>query len=49
MAQEKANPNIKLPVHLLYEDDGYYVVRISDLSSNWEALAFDLYQENEKL
>jgi hypothetical protein len=48
MAQEKANPNIKLPVHLLYEDDGYYVVRISDLSPNWEALAFDLYQENEE-
>ncbi|MGG3196810.1 hypothetical protein [Priestia aryabhattai] len=48
VAQEKANPNLKLPVHLLYEDDGYYVVRISDLSSNWEALAFDLYQENEE-
>ncbi|MGG3124515.1 hypothetical protein COJ92_28540 [Priestia megaterium] len=48
VAQEKANPNIKLPVHLLYEDDGYYVVRISDLSSNWEALAFDLYQENDE-
>ena len=43
VAQEKANPNIKLPVQLLYEDDGYYVVRISDLSPNWEALAFDLY------
>ncbi|MEH7337729.1 hypothetical protein [Priestia megaterium] len=48
VAQEKANPNIKLPVHLLYEDDGYYVVRISDLSSNWKALAFDLYQENDE-
>ncbi|MCU7741366.1 hypothetical protein [Priestia megaterium] len=48
VAQEKANPNIKLPVQLLYKDDGYYVVRISDLSSNWEALAFDLYQENEE-
>ncbi|MDR7247234.1 hypothetical protein [Priestia megaterium] len=48
VAQEKANPNIKLPVRLLYEDDGYYVVRISDLSPNWEALAFDLYQENEE-
>ncbi|MES5266691.1 hypothetical protein [Priestia megaterium] len=23
VAQEKANPNIKLPVHLLFEDDGY--------------------------
>jgi hypothetical protein len=34
--------------HLLYEDDGYYVVRISDLSSNWDALAFDPYQENEE-
>jgi len=32
----------------LYEDDGCYVVRVSDLSSNWEALAFDLYQENEE-
>jgi len=48
VAQEKANPTIKLPVHLLYEDDGYYVVRVSDLSPNWEALAFDLYQENEE-
>ncbi|WP_176586171.1 hypothetical protein [Priestia megaterium] len=48
LAQEKANPNIKLPVQLLYEDDGYYVVRVSDLSSNWEALSFDLYQENEE-
>jgi len=48
LAQEKANPNITLPVHLLYEDDRYYVVRISDLSPNWEALAFDLYQENEE-
>ena len=48
LAQEKANPSVKLPVHLLYEDDGYYVVRISDLSPNWEALAFDLYQENDK-
>ena len=48
VAQEKANPNIKLPVHLLYEDHGYYVVRISGLSPNWEALAFDLYQENEE-
>ena len=48
LAQEKANPNIKLPVHLLYEDDGYYVVRVSELSPNWEALAFDLYQENEE-
>ncbi|MBD8114620.1 hypothetical protein [Priestia megaterium] len=24
------------------------MVRISDLSPNWEALAFDLYQENEE-
>ena len=42
VAQEKANPNIKLPVHLLYEDDGYYVVRVNDLSPNWEVLTFDL-------
>ncbi|MFF2597394.1 hypothetical protein ACFVSZ_29215 [Priestia megaterium] len=48
VAQEKANPSVKLPVQLLYEDDGYYVVRVSDLSPNWEALAFDLYQENEE-
>src|SRR6478609_8076437 len=25
LAQEKANPSVKLPVQLLYEDDGYYV------------------------
>ncbi|MGW9103795.1 hypothetical protein ACWGPK_31625 [Priestia megaterium] len=24
------------------------MVRISDLSPNWEALAFDLYQKNEE-
>jgi hypothetical protein len=48
VAQEKANPSVKLPVQLLYEDDGYSVVRVSDLSPNWEALAFDLYQENEE-
>ncbi|CAH0307774.1 hypothetical protein [Priestia megaterium] len=48
VAQEKANPNIKLPVHLLYKEDGYYVVRINDLSPNREALAFDLYQESEE-
>ncbi|QTL52779.1 hypothetical protein [Priestia aryabhattai] len=48
LAQEKANPNVKLPVQLLYEDDGYYVVRINALSPNWEVLAFDLYQENEE-
>ena len=48
VAQEKANPSVKLPVQLLYEDDGYYVVRVSDLSPNWEALAFDMYQENEE-
>ncbi|UKJ83693.1 hypothetical protein H1W83_29340 (plasmid) [Priestia megaterium] len=48
VAQEKANPNIKLPVHLLYEEDGYYVVSINDLSPNWGALAFDLYQESEE-
>ncbi|MFP7737045.1 hypothetical protein ACLHDF_27665 [Priestia aryabhattai] len=48
VAQEKINPNVKLPIQLLDEGDGYYVVRINHLSPNWEALAFDLYQENEE-
>ncbi|MFP7736488.1 hypothetical protein ACLHDF_24425 [Priestia aryabhattai] len=48
LAQEKANLNVKLLVHLLYKDDGYYAVRINDLSPNWEALAVDLYQVNEE-
>ncbi len=34
LAQEKASQSVKLPVRLLYEDDGYYVVRINDLSPN---------------
>jgi len=45
IAQEKANRNVKLPVHLLYEDDGYYVIRINDLSPSWEALVVDLHQK----
>ena len=47
IAQEKANRNVKLPVHLLYEDDGYYVIRINDLSPSWEALVVDLHQKNK--
>ncbi|MGQ3381167.1 hypothetical protein ACT6P6_24275 [Priestia endophytica] len=44
-AQEKANSGVDLPVKVLYQDDGYYVVRVKQLSSQWEALAFDLYQK----
>ncbi|AVD54653.1 hypothetical protein BEH_26210 (plasmid) [Priestia filamentosa] len=44
-AQEKANSGVDLLIKVLYQDDGYYVVRIKQLSSNWEALAFDLYQK----
>ncbi|MFP7487646.1 hypothetical protein SFC65_26195 [Priestia filamentosa] len=44
-AQEKANSGVDLPIKVLYQDDGYYVVRVKQLSSNWEALAFDLYQK----
>ncbi len=44
-AQEKANSGVDLPVQVLYQDDGYYVVRVKQLSSHWEALAFDLYQK----
>jgi len=47
-AMEKANPNVKLPVKVVYEDEGYYVVRVNNLSPHWEALAFDLYQEEEE-
>lgn len=38
---------MKLPIQLLYEDDSYYGVRGKNSSPNWEALAFDLYQEKE--
>ncbi|RJS63001.1 hypothetical protein [Priestia filamentosa] len=44
-AQEKANSGVDLPIKVLYQDDGYYVVRVKQVSSNWEALAFDLYQK----
>ncbi|WP_407545335.1 hypothetical protein [Priestia sp. HNGD-A6] len=49
IVQEKAKPNIKLPFHLLYKVDSYYMVRISDSTQNWEALAFDFYPKNEKV
>ncbi|MGG1215900.1 hypothetical protein ABE236_00245 [Priestia endophytica] len=44
-AQEKVNSGVDLPIKVLYQDDGYYVIRVKQLSSNWEALAFDLYQK----
>ncbi|MHC8965588.1 hypothetical protein [Priestia aryabhattai] len=47
VAQEKVNSNIKLSIYSLCEDDGYYVVRVNNLSPSWEALASDPYQENE--
>lgn len=45
-AQQKANPGVQLPVKVLYEENGKYVVEVKDLSPNWGALAFDIYNKN---
>ncbi|MGI0535414.1 hypothetical protein KFD70_24415 [Bacillus pfraonensis] len=45
-AQEKANPGAKLPIKVLYEDNGHYVVEVQNLSPNWGAVALDIYNKN---
>ncbi|PHC36268.1 hypothetical protein COF09_29150 [Bacillus toyonensis] len=45
-AQQKANPGVQLPVKVLYEENGKYVVEVKELSPNWGALAFDIYNKN---
>ena len=31
---------------MLYEENGNYVVEVKELSPNWGALAFDIYNKN---
>ncbi|MBE5107864.1 hypothetical protein IGI01_22210 [Bacillus thuringiensis] len=45
-AQEKAKSGVQLPVKVLYEENGNYVVEVKELSPNWGALAFDIYNKN---
>ena len=45
-AQQKVNPGVQLPVKVLYEENGKYVVEVKELSPNWGALAFDIYNKN---
>ncbi|EOO33562.1 hypothetical protein IKK_05959 [Bacillus mycoides] len=45
-AQQKANTGVQLPVKVLYEENGKYVVEVKELSPNWGALAFDIYNKN---
>lgn len=46
IAQEKARPNVKLPVKTVYRENENFVLQIQDMSSNWEALAIDIYDVN---
>ncbi|PEZ02512.1 hypothetical protein CN326_20045 [Bacillus sp. AFS018417] len=47
-AQEKTNPGAQLPVKVLYEENGNYVVEVQKLSPNWGALALDIYNKNSE-
>ncbi|MGG0207652.1 hypothetical protein [Bacillus mycoides] len=47
-AQEKGKPGVQLPVKVLYEENGNYVVEVKELSSNWGALALDIYNKNSE-
>ncbi|WP_242274338.1 hypothetical protein [Bacillus cereus group sp. BfR-BA-01310] len=47
-AQEKAKPGVQLPVKVLYEENGNYVIEVKELSPNWGALAFDIYNKNSE-
>ena len=46
--KQKANPGVQLPVKVLYEENGNYVVEVKELSPNWGALAFDIYNKNSE-
>ncbi|PFS11367.1 hypothetical protein COK55_22820 [Bacillus cereus] len=45
-AQEKTRSGVQLPVKVLYEENGNYVVEVTEVSPNWGALAFDIYNKN---
>lgn len=47
-AQEKSKPGVQLPVKVLYEENGNYVIEVQELSPNWGALALDIYNKNSE-
>ena len=47
-AQEKGKPGVQLPVKVLYEENGNYVIEVQELSPNWGALALDIYNKTVK-
>ncbi|PGM80612.1 hypothetical protein CN957_13795 [Bacillus cereus] len=47
-AQEKGKPGAQLPVKVLYEENGNYVIEVKELSPNWGALALDIYNKNSE-
>lgn len=47
-AQEKGKPGVQLPVKVLYEENGNYVIEVQELSPNWGALALDIYNKNSE-
>ncbi|EEL96044.1 hypothetical protein M2E15_4357 [Bacillus mycoides] len=46
-AQEKAKPGVQLPVKVLYEENGNYVIEVKELSPNWRALTLDIYNKKQ--
>ena len=40
------SPNVTLPVKTVYRENEDVVLRIQNMSSNWEALAIDMYDVN---
>ncbi|CAI8821599.1 DUF4097 domain-containing protein [Bacillus sp. IT-79MI2] len=47
-AQEKANPNLQLPVKVVYQDDENMVVQVKELSPKWQAVALDVFEKNNR-
>ncbi|MCQ6529828.1 hypothetical protein, partial [Bacillus mycoides] len=47
-AQEKANPNLQLPVKVVYQDDENIVVQVKELSLKWQAVALDVFEKNNR-
>ncbi|PFZ05921.1 hypothetical protein COL60_22335 [Bacillus pseudomycoides] len=47
-AQEKANPNLQLPVKIVYQDDENMVVQVKELSPKWQAVVLDVFEKNNR-
>ncbi|KXY71473.1 hypothetical protein MKY89_30660 [Bacillus sp. FSL W7-1294] len=47
-AQEKVNPNLQLPVKVVYQDDENIVVQVKELSPKWQAVALDVFEKNSR-